>query len=274
MSDSNEPELSDLCEKSEEVIVDAIERFGSENLGVTWTGGKDSTTMLWLIKRVCTKYNYDMPHVFTIDEGDPFPEIVEQLVEVSNKWNIDLDWRRNHDVLRACDSQLDDIVKVEDLNERNQAELEKIDFEEDEFEFEPENYAGNHLQKTVVLNQYIEEKDLDAMFMALRWDEQEAREEDDYVWLEEGGDLQPEHHRVEPILHFREKDIWRAQQEYNIPYCRLYEYGYRSLGTRRTSKKVADKPAWEQDLENTDERGGRRQDKEEKMDRLRDLGYM
>jgi len=37
---------------------------------------------------------------------------------------------------------------------------------------------------------------------------------------------------------------------------------------------MSDIPAWEQDLENTVERAGRRQDKEEAMDRLRKLGYM
>jgi len=33
-------------------------------------------------------------------------------------------------------------------------------------------------------------------------------------------------------------------------------------------------PAYEQDLENTEERAGRRQDKEKMMERLRQLGYM
>jgi len=37
---------------------------------------------------------------------------------------------------------------------------------------------------------------------------------------------------------------------------------------------MADIPAWGQDLENTVERAGRRQDKEKTMDRLRKLGYM
>ena len=32
--------------------------------------------------------------------------------------------------------------------------------------------------------------------------------------------------------------------------------------------------SWEQDLENTPERAGRRQDKEKAMERLRKLGYM
>jgi phosphoadenosine phosphosulfate reductase len=46
------------------------------------------------------------------------------------------------------------------------------------------------------------------------------------------------------------------------------------LGAKTTSIKSVETPAWEQDLENTEERAGRRQDKEEAMERLRKLGYM
>ena len=65
-----------------------------------------------------------------------------------------------------------------------------------------------------------------------------------------------------------------AIQHYKIPFCNLYEQGFRSLGARVTTKKITDVPAWDQDLENTTERGGRRQDKEGLMEKLRDLGYM
>jgi len=91
----------------------------------------------------------------------------------------------------------------------------------------------------------------------------------------EGGHLMPEHTRVQPILHFTERDIWNNIKLHNIPYCPLYEIGYRSLGARTTSNPGAvGVPAWEQDLEHTPERAGRRQDKEKSMDRLRKLGYM
>lgn len=60
-----------------------------------------------------------------------------------------------------------------------------------------------------------------------------------------------------------------------IPYCVLYERGYRSLGAKTTSQiSIEGVPAWEQDLENTEERAGRRQDKEKAMKRMRELGYI
>ena len=86
--------------------------------------------------------------------------------------------------------------------------------------------------------------------------------------------LVPEHTRIRSILNFTEKDLWDAYAAFKIPHCVLYEQGYRSLGAKTTSKKSGDIPAWEQDLENTDERAGRQQDKEKMMERLRELGYM
>lgn len=94
-------------------------------------------------------------------------------------------------------------------------------------------------------------------------------------FYKEGGDLVPEHTRIRPILHFTEKDLWDTYAAFKIPYCVLYERGYRSLGAKTTSHiSIEGVPAWEQDLENTEERAGRRQDKEKAMERMRKLGYM
>ena len=59
-----------------------------------------------------------------------------------------------------------------------------------------------------------------------------------------------------------------------LPIHPLYYQGYRSIDGKYDSKKIDDKPAWEQDLEKTEERAGRAQDKEQMMERLRKFGYM
>ena len=266
---------TELIEKSKQVVREAFEKFDPTECAITWTGGKDSTTNLCIIRQVCLEENIDIPQVITIDEGDAFPEITDFLISTSHKWHIDLKWLCNFDVLRCCQSHLNNTIKVEDLNERNQAELKRIDFELGSFPFEAESYAGNHLMKTVVLNQFIEENNIKLLFMALRRDEQAARKHDEYFTKHESGYLMPEHTRVSPILHFTERDIWENIKLYNIPYCPLYKLGYRSLGARTASNPgEVGIPAWEQDLENTPERAGRRQDKEKAMERLRKLGYM
>jgi len=56
--------------------------------------------------------------------------------------------------------------------------------------------------KTVVLNQFIEENNIKALFMAIRRDEQSARKSDEYFIKKESGPLMPEHTRISPILHF------------------------------------------------------------------------
>ena len=266
---------AELVQKSKDVVKEALEKFEPANTAVTWTGGKDSTLQLWIVRQVCLEYNIELPKVMTIDEGDAFPEITDFLVRYSQNWNINLHWATNFDVLAAAMSHLNNVVQVKDLNERNRAELERIGSDKESFTFEAESYEGNHLMKTVMFNTFIEDHGIKAMFVALRRDEHAARKDDEYFTHKEGSYLVPEHTRISAILHFTERDLWNTNKIYNIPYCSLYEIGYRSLGARTTSNPgEIGMPAWEQDLENVPERAGRRQDKEKQMARMRRLGYM
>ena len=47
--------LEEKIKRSEEVIRAAYERFPHERIVLAWTGGKDSTFILWLVRRVCEK---------------------------------------------------------------------------------------------------------------------------------------------------------------------------------------------------------------------------
>jgi phosphoadenosine phosphosulfate reductase len=275
ISEKRKRQCAKLIEISKDIVRQAFDRFKPEDLGITWTGGKDSGLTLWIIRQVCLEKGVPLPKTMIIGEGDEFEEIEQFLEKIKKEWNVPLEICRNEDVLKAANYTLNALVKVEELDERNRAELKRIGFDEEEFPFEAESYAGNHLMKTVVFNQFLERNGIKGIFQGLRWDEHPARFNDEYFENKEGGDLVPEHTRIRPILHFTEKDLWDTYAAFKIPYCVLYERGYRSLGAKTTSLiSVEGVPAWEQDLENTEERAGRRQDKEKAMERMRKLGYM
>ena len=260
---------------AKKVIREALERFENKKIAITWTGGKDSTMVLWLWRQVCDEDNIDLPIVFSIDEYDHFDEIHHFIQELSSRWGLKVYMLINQDVVDAAGGVLNEFVKVEKLNERNQAEVRRIGYEEDEFPFEAESFVGNHLMKTVPFNLFIENNGIEAIFQGLRWDEHVSRANDEYFTYREPSYLSPAHWRINPILHFTERDIWDINLNFDIPFCPLYKRGYRSLGAASTSRIAAEGvSAWEQDLENTGERDGRREDKEKAMEKLRALGYM
>lgn len=275
VNEERKKELEQKVQKSKEIIRQAFQKFAPEKLAVAWTGGKDSTTMLWIVRQVCLEDNVPIPTAMFIEEGDTFPEIMDLVHEVAKKWNVHLEICMNKNVIDAAGGVLNADVVVSRLDERNQREIrEQLGLSIERFPFEAESFIGNHLMKTVPMNLFIEKNKTKGILQGLRWDEHPARKNDQYFEFKEGGSLQPAHTRIRPILHFKERDIWDSIFAFGIPYVRLYEQGYRSLGAKTTSVKLADVPAWEQDLEHTMERAGRRQDKEQMMERMRKLGYM
>jgi phosphoadenosine phosphosulfate reductase len=256
-------------EQSKYIIKQALAKFSHNEIYLAWTGGKDSTTMLWLYRETCKDLGLPKPVAMFIDEGYVFEEILELVDQLRNEWKIEVSFVKNRDVSDKAKS-VGDMIRVADLNERNRQEIEKLGFTYESFPFEPESYIGNHLMKTVAMNIFLEEKEVKALSTAIRWDEQEARIAEDYF----SPRADPDHTRIHPILHFKERDIWNTIHRYNIPFCSLYFQGYRSLGAKGSTIKISNIPAWEQDLENTTERAGRGQDKEEIMGQLRSLGYM
>ena len=67
--------------------------------------------------------------------------------------------------------------------------------------------------------------------------------------------------RVHPLLDWGEEDVWLYIKSNKIPYCDLYDKGYKSLGD------------WPFTKPSEEERMGRDQKKEKMMDELRKAGY-
>ena len=217
--------LEKKIQKSIDVILETEKRFGREGIALTWTGGKDSTTLLHLVKNA---YNGTIPfRVFNIDTSVKFKEIYEFRDRLSKEWNINLI------ILRHPNPQ--EVIKTA----KDHAEC-------------------CFLLKTQVLEKGVKEYSVKALLTAIRWDEHPARAEEKYFSQREN------HLRVNPILHFMERDIWEYIKKNDVPYCELYKKGYRSLGCEPCTSIMS---------ESGPERGGRALDKEEIMERLRELGY-
>ncbi len=221
--------LAEREAKSLEILQTALERFAPTEIAIAFTGGKDSLVVLDLLRRAGNGA-IAIP-VLHVDTTVDFPEIYEYRDRLAREWKFSL---------------------VVHVNEQALAEAPPT--EDPKFCL----FCTTRL-KTEGLNQALKKYKWQALITGVRWDEHQARAQESYL------SPRSDHLRVHPILHFRENDIWDYIEKYKLPYCALYDQGYRSLGCRPCTKPLAD---W-----SGPERGGRGTDKEGVMERLRALGY-
>jgi len=62
ISEKRKRQCSKLVDISKDTVKQAFDRFRPEELGVTWTGGKDSTLALWIIRQVCQEKGAPLPN--------------------------------------------------------------------------------------------------------------------------------------------------------------------------------------------------------------------
>jgi phosphoadenosine phosphosulfate reductase len=218
--------LAEKVAKSKEVLKEALDRF-SPNLALAWTGGKDSTTTLHLLRDLCGN-RVPIP-VLNIDTSVKFKEIYEFRDTLAREWELNLIIERNDEALET--------IKIAASKEECCLRL-----------------------KAEVIADSMRKYGWQALITGMRWDEQPGRENEEYFSPRSN----PDHIRVHPILHFTEFDIWQYISTNNIPSCSLYRRGYRSLGCE---------PCTKMGMPEGSERGGRDQQKEEIMERLRNMGY-
>lgn len=263
--------LDKLESESIYIIREAYAQFSK--LAVLWSIGKDSTVMLWLIRKAfCGHIPFPAVH---IDTQKKIPAMIEYRDMFAKKWNIDLKVDTNWKALQeGMGPEKGKVVCCDAL-------------------------------KTRALQKMIEREEFQGLFLGIRRDEEGTRAKErffsprdiNFEW--NFRDQMPEiwdqfnsyadagvHIRVHPILHWTEVDIWEYIKRENIPIIDLYfaKRGkrYRSLGCKcctgkiKSNAKTVDDIVAELKSVTTTERAGRAQDQESHyaMQKLRVKGYM
>lgn len=195
----NSNDLSAKITKSKEILKEALASYPN-SIALAWTGGKDSTTILHLIREISND-KIEIP-ILNVDTGVKFKEIYEFRDQLAKEWNLNLIIEKN-----------DDALKYLEVAKNKEECCLKLKIE--------------------VIANSIKKYGWKALITGMRWDEQPDREKEEYFSPREN----PPHMRVHPILHFTEMDIWSYINQFKVPYCVLYRRGYRSLGCEPCTKQ-------------------------------------
>jgi len=264
--------LDELESQSIYIIREAYKQF--KDIAVLWSIGKDSTTLMWLIRKAFFG-RVPFPAVH-IDTGYKFKEIYEFRDYWSKKWGFKLVIGMNEfalesgmapdkgDKLACCGQLKTDALKQTIAEQKYRAVLLGIRRDEHGIRAKERVFSPRNKQ--------------------FQWDYKDQPPE---LWDQFKNRQKGEQHiRVHPLLHWTELDIWKYVQRENIPVVGLYfakdGKRYRSIGCEPCCNPVDSNAdtvdSIVEELKTTDisERSGRAQDKERAymMQKLRALGYM
>ena len=268
--------LNELEAKSIYIIREAYRKF-KDKLAVLVSWGKDSVTMLYLVRKAFFgKVPIPVVH---IDTSYKMKEIYEFRERLTKEWNLNLIIAKNEEALKQGMGP------------------------------EKGRFVCCTALKTEALKQAIRKYGFKALLVAIRRDEHAIRSKERYfsprdkdfkwdylhqppeLWEQFNVELDETqtHFRVHPMLHWREIDVWLYIKREKIPFNPLYlsgtrkeGYRYRSLGCEPccvpipSNAKTIDEIIEELQTTKLAERAGRVQDKERAymMAKLRALGYM
>jgi sulfate adenylyltransferase subunit 2 len=266
--------LDALENQSVYIIREAYQKFG--NLGLLWSIGKDSSVLLWLLRKAFFGH-IPVPCVH-VDTGYKLREMIEFRDRLAAEWGLDLVIGQNRPVLAEGRTFPNGrLTRVECCGVLKKDALQAI----------------------------IEEKGYDAVIVGIRRDEEGTRAKERYfsprnrnfewdfkeqppeLWDQFKTDYDPGTHiRVHPLLHWTELNVWEYIDREGIPIVDLYlarnGVRYRSLGCAPCTKPVPSVARSVREIiaelqtTKTSERSTRAQDQESEdaFERLRASGYM
>lgn len=187
--------LDQKMSATESVLAQLLETSDSERIRVAWTGGKDSTLVLYIWKALCDHHGLGPVRAINLDTGCKFPEIISFRDSLAAEWGIDLH-------VAVPEVQLEGYPLAEDV------------------------VSCCRDLKVEPLKKAIRQTGATHLITGIRRDEHPDRV--NRQLMEKRDD--PPHVMVNPILDWTETDIWAFHARFGLPHCELYDRGYRSLG--------------------------------------------
>jgi phosphoadenosine phosphosulfate reductase len=221
--------LEEKIRLSSSYLEQALSMADPLQIAVAWTGGKDSTVALALWKECLQGQGFSSvpARAVNLDTGLKFPQVLSFRDEIAAAWDISLSIVKPDVDIAVYPVAADPVQCCSDL-------------------------------KVKPLHRALSDMGITVLITGVRADEHPDREK--RSWQERRDD--PAHVQLNPLIHWTEMDIWAFTLERGLPYCPLYNHGYRSLGCRPCTAAAGG-----------EERSGRRRDKEDRLHLLRSLGY-
>ncbi len=198
--------LEDKIRSTESALTTLAETEEASRIRVAWTGGKDSTVVLYIWKLILDHRSLGPVRAINLDTGCKFPEVLAFRDRLVTDWAVDL-------CIAQPDVELAGYPLAADvLNCCRQLKVS------------PLKKAIRTLRVTHLLTGIRRDEHPERSGRQIR-EERTA----------------PAHTLVNPILDWTETDIWAFHAQFNLPHCELYDQGYRSLGCQPCTDKSGGK---------------------------------
>lgn len=198
----NSSTLEEKIAATEASLFALLDSAKPESIRVAWTGGKDSTVVLFIWNTILTHLGITSAKAINLDTGCKFPEVIAFRDRLTEEWSVDLHVASPKVDLSQYPLAQDAVSCCRDL-------------------------------KVEPLKQALRDTGATHLLTGIRRDEHPDRVTRHL--LEQRDD--PPHTMVNPILDWTETDIWAFHARFDLPHCELYDAGYRSLGCRPCTAK-------------------------------------
>lgn len=191
----SETPLENRIQECEQRLLDLARTADPARVRVAWTGGKDSTVVLFLWKTVLDHLGAGPVRAVNLDTGCKFPEVMAFRDRLAVQWGVDLHVARPAVSIEGYPLAVDPVACCGEL-------------------------------KVAPLKRAIVDTGASHLLTGIRRDEHPDRAHRQV--METRAD--PEHVVVNPVLDWTETDIWAFHARFGLEHCPLYDRGYRSLG--------------------------------------------